>query len=338
MRNLLNSLAIVLGLGAATCGCVDQPHCLAPPGTASPASQLSRLGLYQGAPADLAPVAGVVPYDVNVSLYSDEAHKQRFIRLPSGTTVQTTEDRWQVPAGTWLIKNFYYPIDARDLSRGRRLIETRILVVEEHGLTASTYLWRADQSDAECSGGNVDVPTAWIDERGDARVDHFHIPGTSQCGSCHNQQLLGWRTRQMNRGDQLATLLQAHVIDGPPANLSALADPFGAAPLADRARSYLDANCGSCHNSEPGATAASTSVFFDWDHELSALSCRSTRSVGGRDRVIVPGRPDRSALFTLMRESDPFLRMPRGPTHIPDGAGIAVLSDWVASLPPQACP
>jgi hypothetical protein len=318
--------------------CVDQPHCLAPSGSSVAANRLSQLALFDGPLANLTPSAGVVPYDVNVSLYSDEARKQRFIRLPAGGVVHSTDDRWQAPTGTWLIKNFYYPLDARAPERGRQLVETRILVVGASGLTTSTYVWNDDQSDALCSGGNVDVPTAWIDDRGGARSDHFHVPGTSQCQSCHDNHLLGWRTRQLHHDDQMAQLVQLGVVDSAPPNPTALVDPVGAAPLADRARSYFDANCGHCHNAESSADASGTGVFFDFDHDLGTLFCRSTDAVDGRDRVLVPGHPEQSEVFARMRAADAFLRMPRGPTHIPDAAGIAVLTEWVSSLPARSCP
>jgi hypothetical protein len=39
-----------------------------------------------------------------------------------------------------------------------------------------------------------------------------------------------------------------------------------------------------------------------------------------------------------MLSSDPFVRMPQGPSHIPDGAAIAVLSQWVQAMSPAGCP
>ena len=117
-----------------------------------------------------------------------------------------------------------------------------------------------------------------------------------------------------------------------------MADPFGGGPLEDRARAYLDANCAHCHGE--GGSAAGTDLFWDREHTATRLLalCRSTTPISGSDRVIVPGHPEQSEFLERMQSGDPFVRMPRGPTHVPDGAGIAVLSHWVAGMRPRGCP
>ena len=123
---------ILAGCAFLAVGCVDQPVAIAPPGSATPVSKLSQLGIFAGNPADQVPAAGLVPYDVNVTLYSDNAQKFRFIEVPPGTKVHATADRWDLPVGTILVKTFYYPVDARDPSLGRKLIETRFLVRQQN--------------------------------------------------------------------------------------------------------------------------------------------------------------------------------------------------------------
>jgi hypothetical protein len=72
--------------------------------------------------------------------------------LPPGAKLEPpgdgSSDRWQVPLGTYFVKTFYYPNDARDPGQGVHLIETRFLVRRTGGYLASTYLWNAEQSDA----------------------------------------------------------------------------------------------------------------------------------------------------------------------------------------------
>jgi hypothetical protein len=245
-----------------------------------------------------------------------------------------------------LVKTFYYPQDARDPQSAAQIVETRFLVFAEQGVTGATYLWNSDQTDALCSGGNQDIPTRWMDAAGVSHSDYFHQPGTSQCGSCHNGRALGLRTRQLDLDgvyadgttNQIEHLVAAGALDAAPAARGGLADPQGSAPLADRARAYLDANCGHCH--APDQEAGATGVYLDLEHSGPGQLplCRSTSSVDGRDRVIVPGHPEQSALLARMRSSDAFLRMPRGPTHDPDQAGIAVLSQWIAAMTPAGCP
>lgn len=320
--------------------CIDEPVAVPPPGSSVGVDRLSQLGLFDGELAALQPRAGVVPYDVNVALYADGADKRRFFVVPPGAALGATDDRLAVPVGTYFVKNFFYLLDERDPSAGRKLIETRILVEQAHGsLLASTYVWNDAQTDAIVSGGNVDVQAHWIDASGAARAGFFHVPGVSQCQDCHANRTLGIRDRQLDKGNQLSDLVAMGVIDAqPPAGLT-LVDPFGSASLDARARSYLDANCAHCH--APGASAGFTSVYWDYEHTAADQlpTCRAAKaSVGGASRVLVPGDPAHSSFLTRMRSSDPWARMPQGPVHVPDAAAIAMLSQWVDAMTPAGCP
>ena len=320
-------------------GCqVDTANPIPAPGSSVAVDRLSQLGVFVGNVADQVPREDFHPYDVNASLYSDGASKFRFIYVPPGTQIHVNDDRWTIPVGAYLVKTFYFPRDARNPALGRRLIETRFLVRHSDGFVVSTYLWNDEQTDAIASGGNVDVPISWIDETGAEHDDHFHVPGTSQCQSCHSERALGLRTRQWapntpETSGQLERFVASGVLDSLPVIGNALEDPLGSAPLEARARSYLDANCAHCH--APDGSAASTDLYWDLEHTTASTLplCRSTSKIDGTDQVIVPGNPAQSSFLARMRSGDPFLRMPRGPTHVPDGQGIAVLSAWVAQMP-----
>lgn len=326
--------------------CVDQPNPIPPPGSTTPVTRLSELHIFDGDPALQRPATGFVPYDVNVPLYSDGAHKRRFALVPEGEKIHVTDTWWELPVGAYLVKTFYYPRDERDPSLGEQLIETRFLVRDASGLRASTYVWNQAQTDAFVSGGNLDVPFSFIDASGAQHDDSFHVPGTSQCQTCHEDRALGLRIPQMDKAiafdggttNQIDHLFESGLIDMAPAARDPLPDPFGNAPLDARARSYLDANCGHCHATT--GSAAGTKVY--WDRASTAGStlpvCRPTDSVDGRDRVLVPGHPERSEFLARMTSSDASVRMPRGPSHIPDTAGIALLSSWVAAMDPVECP
>jgi hypothetical protein len=47
-----------------------------------------------------------------------------------------------------MIKIFYYPNDFRNPGKGRRIMETRLLVNEENGWVAYPYVWNDEQTDA----------------------------------------------------------------------------------------------------------------------------------------------------------------------------------------------
>jgi uncharacterized repeat protein (TIGR03806 family) len=331
----------LLGLG----GCSRPLVPIAPPGGSEPVERLSDLGIFVGDPAKQVPRQGFVAYDVNASLYADGARKRRFVYVPEGTRISTSSDRWQLPVGSYLVKTFSFPRDLRDPALGERMIETRFLVAREDGFTASTYVWNEAQTDASASRGDLDVPVAWIDAQGVQRHVVFHVPSTSQCAACHAQRALGFRSRQLDHlaeyadgtHDQIAHFARLGLIDrAPPAHLQ-LVDPSGNAPLAARARSYLDANCSHCHGE--GGSAERTDLFWDLEHTVASEmpSCRATRSIDGRDRVLVPGHPEQSEFLARMRSEKPRVHMPRGPSKVADQSGISLLSAWVASLPAQSC-
>jgi uncharacterized repeat protein (TIGR03806 family) len=342
----LTAVGLVSSCMALSACTVDEPNPIPPPGGSTPVQKLSELNIFEPPLAALQPVPGIVAYDVNVSLYADGAEKHRFVYVPPGTKIQAEADRFVVPIGAYLIKNFYYPNDARDLSQGIRIVETRFLVKRSNGFDVSTYVWNDDQTDAVVSGGNVNVSTRFIDQSGVLHHDYFHVPGTSTCQTCHQERALGLRTRQLDHPDtyddgttdQIDHLIAAGVLDSAPPSGIVLTDPFGDGDLDSRARSYLDANCAHCH--AQGGEAYGTHVLWDYENTDAdhRPTCKPVHAVAGNDRVIVPGKPDQSEFLSRMLAADPCARMPQGPTHHPDGAAVAVLSQWVERMSPAGCP
>ena len=111
--------------------------------------KLSDYGLFQGNLKDQIPVNGVTPYELISPLFSDYAHKLRFVQLPAGQSVAYNPDSvFQFPVGTRIAKTFYYPIDERKPESGRRIMETRILSHEASGWVALPYIWNEEQTEA----------------------------------------------------------------------------------------------------------------------------------------------------------------------------------------------
>lgn len=112
--------------------------------------KLSEYGFFTGDMKQLIPAKGVMPYHLNTPLFTDFAEKARFVALPTGAIVPYNDTAvFDFPEGTSLIKNFYYPVDFRDPSKGRRIIETRLLIREASGWRALPYIWNEAQTDAE---------------------------------------------------------------------------------------------------------------------------------------------------------------------------------------------
>lgn len=338
------SLLLILALLAVS-GCSRPLRPIAPPGSVVPVEHLSELGIFEGDIARQVPRSGFVEYDVNASLYADGARKRRFVYIPAGARIQTRSDRWELPVGSYLVKTFSFPRDLRNPAVGERLIETRFMVLTEDGFMPSTYVWNEAQTDASASSGDLDVPVSFFDEQGARRNLVFHVPSPGQCAACHAGRALGFRSRQLDHvaeyadgtHDQISHFMAQGLIDRPPPAHVLLSDPRGDGPLAARARSYLDANCSHCHGE--GGSAERTGLFWDLGHTTSAElpSCRPTRPVEGRDRVLVPGHPEQSEFLARMRIGNPRLHMPRGPSKLADPAGIALISAWVAALPAVTC-
>jgi hypothetical protein len=102
--------------------------------------------------------------------------------------------------------------------------------------------------------------------------------------------------------------------------------------LQDRARSYLDANCAQCHR--PGGTVANFDARYETPIEKQAL-------IDGpvlfderidRSRVVAPNDIWRSILFMRVDTLD-GTRMPPVARETIDQKGVALLEEWIASLP-----
>ena len=103
---------------------------------------LSETGLYLDmATKELAP--DLIEYEPAYKLWSDGAEKRRWLRLPRGTQIDTSDmDHWVFPIGSMFFKEF--ALDGRKL-------ETRI--VARLGADADDYFmgafrWNEDESDA----------------------------------------------------------------------------------------------------------------------------------------------------------------------------------------------
>lgn len=225
--------------------------------------KLSDYPIYEGRPSDLQPARGFVRYELATPLFTDYAEKERLVKVPAGTSIVVTGDGLpQFPDGTMLVKTFFYWNDRRDTSRGRRIIETRVLLKSGDSWLAGTYLWNAEQNTAVLSGSGSRTAVSWIDASGQVRNIKYQVPSARQCASCHRSDKavvpIGFKTRNLNIDvtrvgasiSQLRYLADKGVIARvDPARLSKL--PVwndGAFTLGERARAYLEVNCAHCHN------------------------------------------------------------------------------------------
>jgi hypothetical protein len=285
---------------------------------------LAETGLYApGSTSELA--EGVVAYAPRYELWSDGALKQRWLLLPAGTQIDTSDmDAWRFPTGTKIWKEF-----GRD---GRRL-ETRLIWKTDEGWFRVAFVW----NDAETAA--LAAPQGEDDVRG---TDH-DVPQRTACGDCHDGQpdfVLGVSALQLAH-DGPGVTLQTLVAEG---KLSQA--PTGDLALPDddawNALGYLHANCGSCH----------TPSSITWDKvdldlwlrtaELGSIaetrSYQSTVGVALTDTAgplasrIAPGDPAASGLVLRMQSRGNEAAMPPLASEHVDEAGVALVSTWIQDL------
>ena len=171
---------------------------------------LSETGLYG---ADMTTLAGGVhPYSPSFELWTDGADKKRWVSLPAGSKIDTTDmDYWSFPAGTKLWKEF---------TREGVRVETRLMQKQSSGAWyAVAYQWRADQREADAVPNGVK----------DASGTPHDVPNGDDCLTCHSQmpdKALGFSAIQLSHAKQdpssalewtLETLVRDGLLTTPPA-------------------------------------------------------------------------------------------------------------------------
>jgi uncharacterized repeat protein (TIGR03806 family) len=314
---------------------------------------LSQYNFFQGRMADLIPNERVLPYDLNSALFSDYAHKARFVWMPEGTSAAyTDEGSFVFSVGTVLIKNFYYPHDFREESKGRRIMETRLLINRDEGWVALPYIWNKEQTEAtlEVAGGREDI--SWIHTDGSKREVNYVIPNKNQCKGCHETSKvmtpIGPQAKHLNRifafaegeQNQLEKWTAMGYLKGAPAasdapRLAAWDDP-ATGTVENRARAWLDINCAHCHSPKG---PANTSGFHLNIEETDCMArgvmknnIAAGRGSGGLLYDIVPGNADSSIIVFRMASADPGIMMPELGRKLVHEESLALIREWISAM------
>jgi uncharacterized repeat protein (TIGR03806 family) len=131
------------------------------------------------------------------------------------------------------------------------------------------------------------------------------------------------------RGPRTSGLLSA-----PPAGLKRLVDPYDPhQDLTLRARSWLHANCSSCHVEAGGGNARMELEFVTALEKMRLINEKPVHQTFDLPdaRLVAPGHPERSVLVHRIGLRGPGQMPPLASTR-PDTAGMALLRDWVKSL------
>lgn len=170
--------------------------------------KLSDSGLFQSVKGHVMQPA-LVPYSVNAPLWSDGAHKERWLGVPGADTKIDfgTNRGWAFPDRTVLVKSFALEMEEGNPAT-RRWIETRFLTNQQGEWFGYSYLWNDEQTDGtliESKGHDkefaIKVPKSAEYPDG-VRTQRWHYPSRQECMVCHSRAanfVLGLTELQMNR-------------------------------------------------------------------------------------------------------------------------------------------
>jgi hypothetical protein len=306
---------------------------------------LSQAGLYSDIVAGTL-ANGVFPYHPQFALWADGATKKRWVKLPPGKQIDTTDmDFWMYPAGTKLFKEFSV--------NGVRL-ETRLVYKRgDNDFYYMAFQWNAGQTEAFA------VPNGVVNASGTTH----DIPSQNDCETCHEQmvdRILGFSALQLAHPlsgptdpevnlEKIASM--GWLTSAPPA-ASAITVPGDA--IAQAALGYMHANCGMCHNyrsfvymndapmdlwlqTSNGqlATLETTTTY------LALVDQPTTTAVSGLTYRVVPGQPALSAVHLMMSlrkggsdvdGSVAMRQMPPLATKVVDATGLAQVDAWIREV------
>lgn len=222
-------------------------------------TNLSELNLYSRDISDLIISPKAFEYEIGTPLFSDYAHKERLIALPDDTSLQYNGDGLPIfPDNTVIAKTFYYNLDERDLSTGRQIIETRVLIKSNGIWEYGDYKWNADQTEAVLDPSGSILPITWIDIEGNERSTQYEIPSNQDCFSCHssydNTTPIGPKLRSLNFDRNGVNQLQNLINTGQLIGITEVSS-IDSVPnwqdlsysVEERSRAYFEVNCAHCH-------------------------------------------------------------------------------------------
>ena len=328
------------------------------PATVGFPRRLSETGLF----ADLArqvPAAGVEEYRPVATQWADHATSRRWVGLPGNSVITTdrghpwSEVSWAFPSNAVVAKTLSLELIAGNPS-SRRHLETQVLHQDGESWQAYTYRWNEAQTDAElvpAAGESVTLRVQDAAAPGGVREQVWRFHSRAECLRCHNfwpgtTLAFGWDAlagKPLNgtATNELARLVNAGLLRetrAPEKPVATLCDPADAsAPLDVRARSWLNVNCAHCHRFGAGGAVL---AYFNAELKLEELRILDLKPIRGsfglpEGRILAPQDPWRSVLFYRASTAGGG-HMPALGARLRDEAGLALLRDWLQTVPPPA--
>ena len=325
--------------------------------TQVPFPKLSDYHFFVGELKNQTPAYAVLPYQPASSLFSDYAHKKRFVWLPKNTKASYNGDEnvFEFPVGAVLIKTFYY--DNVQPANTTKIIETRLLIRKADGWKLYDYIWNEQQTEAylDTDGNGIFVPVTWI-ENGSTKSTTYKIPSQTECVTCHKINInqtangeketpIGPKPQNLNTlynygtttKNQLEKWKQMGYINNTLPALSSIYSTVDwrdtSKSLALRARSYIDMNCAHCHRVGGHCDYVPQRFnFSNTDTYTLGICLPPLFQVPDNPYVIHAGDADHSELIYRLNTNEGSEMMPIiGRTLIHD-EGVQLVKDWINNM------
>lgn len=338
--------------------------------TQVPYPKLSDYKFFEGDIKEQSPSMNVLPYEPAASLFSDYAHKKRFVWMPQGTKATYVSDSkvLELPVGAALIKTFYYD-NVQNITPvgGTRIIETRVMIRKASGWIFAEYVWNTEQTEAyyDLAGSYTDV--SWKDENNIIKSANYRIPTAVQCFICHkNKEVVGTTEtdtyipigikpqnlnfnynygietkNQLTKWIEIGYLVNNFTL--PSAANTVINYNDTSKSLEIRVRSYLDSNCSHCHAVDRHCDYRPMRFPFSESGNSNGLTnlgvCVDTQDYSfapALTKIVSPGNINRSMLYYRINTTDESFRMPLHGRTVIHEEGVALIEQWINSLTP--CP
>ena len=323
---------------------------------------LSQTGVFADTP-NLSPAGGVIPYAPNTPFLVGRraeiplvgrAQQRRVRTRPMNKSPLLRPANVTFPAGSVFVKHFSLATAQSHPGVAPRRLETRLLGRDNNGAVYGvTYKWRQDNTDADLLTDSLNENIVITNADATTWTQTWYYPSPADCLQCHTpaaNYVLGVKTAQINGNftypatgqtdNQLRALnhlgmFYPAIDETGISNYTALVAVTNQnAALADRARSYLDANCAQCHR--PGGTGPT----FDarWDTPLTnqniIYGILSDGDLGyDNDYVVTPDDIWRSILYQRTDIVNADIQMPPLGRNLVDTNALSVIAAWINSLP-----
>ncbi len=307
-----------------------------------PEAKLSDYGFFKSH-KDQIPNNNVHKYFLQTPLFSDYSLKDRFVYIPQGKKAIHSLDRvYEFPIGSALVKTFSYEMASNE---NKVLLETRLLLLQETGWSAHTYVWDESQEDAYLKVSGKTIEGIEFLYEGKPKKVNYRVPNQNQCKECHLSDdkiiPIGPKSRNLNfeviQNNKIINQIDYWIENG----LVEIHQPQQVVAdwqnikesLDDRARAYLDINCGHCHM--PGGSADTTGLYLTVNEKdirklgVNKPPVAAGRASGNLMYSIVPGKPDKSILLYRMKSQDPGIMMPESGRALAHSEGIRLIESWI---------